>query len=193
MSIRISRVYTRTGDAGQTRLAHGEAISKASLRVQAYGDTDELGSHLGYLCQLIGSSTPEQSDIAEKLVRIQQELFDLGAFLAVSEAECKGDVDARTVARLEEELDAWNSGLPVLDSFILAGGGPAGAYCHVCRTVCRRAERSVVALMSHEKVPAGVLVYLNRLSDYLFVLCRVLGQASGEGEVLWARGRTGFA
>ena len=188
MTIRISRVYTRTGDQGQTRLAHGEAISKASLRVQAYGDTDELGAHLGYLRHLLPQA--DWAEVRVRLGRIQQELFDLGAYLAVSEQECKGDIDPRVIHRLETEIDAWNTDLPVLTSFILAGGGSAGSYAHICRTVCRRAERNVVALSQEERVPAGVLMYLNRLSDYLFVLCRIIGIASGEGEVLWERGRT---
>ena len=190
MSIRISRVYTKTGDKGATRLAHGTSVSKASLQVCAYGDTDELGAHIGYLRSLLVEA--DWTEIRSRLQRIQQELFDLGAFLAVEKAHQQGDVPEALIERLERELDEWNADLPVLTSFILAGGGQAGAYAHVCRTACRRAERSTVALLQEdpEAVPAGVLRYLNRLSDYLFVLCRHLGVASGEGEVLWERGRT---
>lgn len=196
MAIRIHKVYTRSGDRGSTRLAGGQQVSKADARVQAYGATDELGAHIGYLRELL--SADGLALMTRQLERIQQELFDLGAVLATDAAErtaAHADIPARYADRLERELDAWNEGLPELRSFILAGGGQAAAYAQVCRTVCRRAERELVAVAQSGDVGAAhvapnCLIYLNRLSDYLFVIARAIAVQLGQSEILWDPTRT---
>ncbi len=196
MSIRISRVYTRTGDAGSTHLAYGKKISKASLRVSSYGDVDELGGHLGHLVALLNAEKKTSShDVVLKLVRVQQELFDLGSLLAAipeDQAKRGTSLPEHYITRLESEMDAWNERLPVLKSFILAGGTVAASYTHVCRTVCRRAERQLVQLLAEDTDDqnAACLRYLNRLSDYLFVLGRYLCDLADEPETLWDPERT---
>ncbi len=178
MGNRLSRIYTRTGDDGTTGLGDGSRTSKDSARVEAYGTVDELNSFLGVL--LACGDLP--GDIRELLVRIQHALFDLGGELCVPGMAM---VQAADVTALERSLDQYNAGLPRLKEFILPGGGKAAAHCHVARTVCRRAERRVVTLARSEDVRPEVVHYLNRLSDLLFVLARVLALASGHGEVLW--------
>ena len=196
MAIRIHKVYTRSGDRGSTRLAGGQEVSKSDPRVQAYGVTDELGAHIGYLRSLIQGSQLEP--MARQLERIQQELFDLGAVLAtdvVDRTEGRADIPARYIARLEQELDAWNEHLPELRSFILAGGGVAASYAHVCRTVCRSAERVMVDVaqsgeIGSAHVAPNCLVYINRLSDYLFVAARAIARLENQPETLWDPART---
>lgn len=178
MGNRLSKIYTRTGDDGTTGLGDGSRTPKDSARVEAYGTVDELNSHLGVLLACDG--VPE--DIRELLVHIQHALFDLGGELCVPGMETIHDAD---VASLEHTLDHYNADLPRLKEFILPGGGIAAAQCHIARTVCRRAERRVVTLARDEAVRPQVVHYLNRLSDLLFVLCRVLARASGHGEVMW--------
>jgi cob(I)alamin adenosyltransferase len=175
---RLSKIYTRTGDDGTTGLGDGSRTPKDSARVEAYGTVDELNSHIGVLLACDG--VPD--DIRELLIRIQHALFDLGGELCVPGMETVHDAD---VTALEQTLDHHNADLPRLKEFILPGGGMAAAQCHIARTVCRRAERRVVTLARNESVRAEVVHYLNRLSDLLFVLCRVLARASGHGEVLW--------
>jgi cob(I)alamin adenosyltransferase len=178
MGNRLSKIYTKTGDDGTTGLGDGSRTPKDSARVEAYGTVDELNSTLGVLLACDGVP----ADIRELLVRTQHALFDLGGELCVPGMEMIHDAD---VTGLERILDQYNADLPRLKEFILPGGGMAAAQCHVARTVCRRAERRVVTLARGESVRPQVVHYLNRLSDLLFVLCRVLARASGHGEVLW--------
>jgi len=175
---RLSKIYTKTGDDGTTGLGDGSRTPKDSARVEAYGTVDELNSTLGVLLACDGVP----GDVRELLVRVQHTLFDLGGELCVPGMAMINDTD---VTALEQTLDHYNADLPRLKEFILPGGGMAAAQCHVARTVCRRAERRVVTLARSESVRAEVVHYLNRLSDLLFVLCRVLARASGHGEVLW--------
>ncbi|MGH8234694.1 MAG: cob(I)yrinic acid a,c-diamide adenosyltransferase [Rhodanobacteraceae bacterium] len=182
MGNRLSKIYTRTGDDGTTGLGDGSRTSKDSARVEAYGTIDELNSVIGVMLACDG--VPD--DMREHLVRIQHALFDLGGELCVPGMEMIHDAD---VSGLEQTLDHYNVDLPRLKEFILPGGGMAAAQCHVARTVCRRAERRVVTLARGENVRPQAVHYLNRLSDLLFVLARVLARASGQGEVLWQHER----
>ncbi|MGH9783134.1 MAG: cob(I)yrinic acid a,c-diamide adenosyltransferase [Terriglobia bacterium] len=183
--MRISKVYTRTGDEGQTSLGSGERVSKASPRVSAYGDVDELNSFLGLARTKIANP-----DLLKLLERIQNELFILGADLAVPQPDLSpsgGDRQRRVspaeIENLEQTIDRYNETLPPLQEFILPAGNEAGAILHVARAVARRAERRVVSLAQTERLNPLVLVYLNRLSDLLFVLARVANRQSGSGEV----------
>lgn len=182
MGNRLSKIYTRTGDDGTTGLGDGSRTPKDSARVEAYGTVDELNSAIGVLLASEGVGDA----LREHLVRIQHALFDLGGELCVPGMELIHEAD---VTRLEQILDHYNEDLPRLKEFILPGGGPAAAQCHVARTVCRRAERRVVTLARQDNVRPEVIHYLNRLSDLLFVFARVLARASGHGEVLWQHER----
>ena len=181
MGNRLSKIYTRTGDDGSTGLGDGSRVVKDSARVEAYGTVDEANSCIGLL---LAVDLPE--DVRELLVRIQHQLFDLGGELCIPghAAVFDADIDA-----LEAQLDHFNDGLPALKEFILPGGGEAAARCHIARTVVRRAERRTVELARLEDIRPQPVHYLNRLSDLLFVLARVLARASGHGEVLWAHER----
>jgi cob(I)alamin adenosyltransferase len=179
---RLSKIYTRTGDDGSTGLGDGSRTGKDSLRVTAYGTTDELNSTLGMVLAVADIPVP----VREALNQIQHDLFDLGGELCIPGMEM---VHAADIDRLESVLDAFNADLPPLKEFILPGGGMAAACCHVARTVCRRAEREVVALARVESVRPEATKYLNRLSDLLFVIARVLARSSGHGEVLWQHQR----
>ncbi len=181
MGHRLSRIYTRTGDDGSTGLGDGRRVGKDSARVAAYGSVDELNSTIGVV---IASGVSD--DVATLLTEVQHELFDLGGELCIPGAAM---IVAADIDRLEQRLDRYNDDLPPLKDFILPGGGLAAAHCHVARTVCRRAERDVLTLARGEDVRGEVLRYLNRLSDLLFVLARVLARASGNGEVLWKHER----
>ena len=181
MGNRLSKIYTKTGDDGTTGLGDGTRVAKDSARVNAYGTVDEANSTIGLL---LASDVP--NDVRELLVRIQHQLFDLGGELCIPghAAVFDADIDA-----LEAQLDHFNDGLPALKEFILPGGGEAAARCHIARTVVRRAERRTVELARLEDIRPQPVHYLNRLSDLLFVLARVLARASGHGEVLWAHER----
>ena len=181
MGNRLSKIYTRTGDDGSTGLGDGARVGKDSLRVTAYGTVDEANSCIGVV---LAQELPD--DIRTDLVSIQHQLFDLGGELCIPGHAAIFDAD---IARLETTLDRYNDPLPPLKDFILPGGGAAAAHCHVARTVCRRAERDAVALSRAEAVRPEAIRYLNRLSDLLFVLARVLARASGQGEVLWNHAR----
>jgi cob(I)alamin adenosyltransferase len=186
----LSRIYTRTGDGGETGLGNGTRVAKDHPRVAAYGTVDELNAALGVLLCQQTADGPH----AELLRSIQNDLFDVGADLCVPAAvdEPPGKVlrvRADQVKRLEEAIDRLNETLQPLRSFVLPGGNPAAAYCHLARTVCRRAEREVVSLTRHETINPQVLVYLNRLSDLLFVLARVYNDG-GRADVLWVPGKT---
>ena len=181
MGNRLSKIYTRTGDDGTTGLGDGSRVAKDSLRVEAYGTVDEANSCIGLL---LAADLPD--DVRELLTRVQHQLFDLGGELCIPghAAIFDADIDA-----LEARLDHYNDALPALKDFILPGGGEAAARCHVARTVVRRAERETVALGHLEAIRPQAIRYLNRLSDLLFVLARVLARASGHGEVLWDHDR----
>ncbi|RMH88689.1 cob(I)yrinic acid a,c-diamide adenosyltransferase [Lysobacter pythonis] len=186
MGNRLSKIYTRTGDDGSTGLGDGSRVAKDSLRVEAYGTIDEANSCIGLA---LAGEFPDGDDCAgirDLLISIQHQLFDLGGELCIPGHAAVDDED---VARLETHLDHYNASLPPLKDFILPGGGEAAARCHLARTVVRRAERMTVALSRVEQVRPQAVRYLNRLSDLLFVLARVLARASGHGEVLWRHER----
>jgi cob(I)alamin adenosyltransferase len=182
--VRLTKIYTRGGDAGETSLGDGSRVSKLDPRIAAYGTVDELNAAVGIVVAGGGPDT-----IRELLVRVQNELFDLGADLSVPiEHEARLRVTQAQVDRLEDECDRFNAELPELKSFVLPGGGEAAARLHVARTVCRRAEReALVAAGAHDVNPLA-LVYLNRLSDLLFILARVANAADGRAEPLWRPG-----
>lgn len=182
MGHRLSRIYTRTGDDGSTGLGDGTRVPKDHPRVCAYGTVDELNAALG---MVLAEELP--GAVREALEPIQHQLFDLGGELAVPGHAAIAD---EHVEALERTLDRFNAELPPLREFILPGGGRAAATCHLARTICRRAEREVVHLTRHESVRPEVVRYLNRLSDLLFVLCRVIARDRGGGEVLWKSART---
>ena len=177
MANRLSKIYTRTGDAGTTGLGDGTRVAKDSMRIVAMGDVDELNSILGIL-----QTMPLGANIHEVLEGIQHDLFDMGGEICMPGYAM---IKAERVTALEAQLDAWNDTLPPLKEFILPGGDLASAYCHLARTVCRRAERSMTTLNSHEKLTEISLQYINRLSDLLFVLCRILNKEAGVLDVLW--------
>ena len=177
MANRLSKIYTRTGDAGTTGLGDGTRVAKDSMRIVAMGDVDELNSILGIL-----QTMPLGANIHEVLQAVQHDLFDMGGEICMPGYAM---IKAERVTTLETQLDAWNETLPPLKEFILPGGDLASAYCHLARTVCRRAERSMTTLNSHEKLTEISLQYINRLSDLLFVLCRILNKEAGVADVLW--------
>jgi cob(I)alamin adenosyltransferase len=186
MGHRLSKIYTRTGDDGTTGLGDGTRVPKDSARVNAYGTVDELNSAIG---TVLACEVPAR--VREVLTQVQHDLFDLGGELCIPGMTM---VHASDIDGLEQALDAFNEELPPLKEFILPGGGMAAAQCHLARTICRRAEREAVTLARQETVRAEAVRYLNRLSDLLFVIARVLARASGHGEVLWQherRKRTG--
>ena len=184
MGNRLSRIYTRTGDDGTTGLGDGSRVPKDSLRVEAYGTVDELNSVLGVLLAVPG--LPQA--VTACLTEVQHELFDMGGELCIPGHRAISDAQ---VTRLEHTLDELNEALPPLKEFILPGGGAAAAACHLARTVARRAERRVVTLARAESVGPGVGKYLNRLSDLLFVIARVLARHERGTEVLWRHERSG--
>jgi cob(I)alamin adenosyltransferase len=176
--MRLSKIVTRTGDDGTTGLADGTRLPKDHPRIAAIGSVDELNSHLGVL---LAESLP--TDVRAELLRIQNDLFDLGGMIASPGAPFA----AGKLIRLDTAIAHYNAGLPPLREFILPGGCRAAALCHVTRTVARRAERDLFHLTQSEAAPLEGLHYLNRLSDLLFVLCRVLNRAAGQTETLWQR------
>jgi cob(I)alamin adenosyltransferase len=185
----LSRIYTKTGDRGDTALGDGSRVAKDHPRVAAYGTVDELNAVLG----LLVSQYPQAAEI-DLLRGIQNDLFDVGADLCVpqsadEEAGARLRVRAEQAERLEHAIDRWNANLTPLTSFILPGGQGPAAWCHLARTVCRRAEREVVTLSHSETINPQVVVYLNRLSDLLFVLARVYNNG-GRDDILWQPGQT---
>lgn len=193
MAIRINRVYTRGGDAGETSLVGGQRVPKDSTRIESYGTVDELNAVLGLVrvanAEPGGTIAPEaRARLDSLLFRLQNELFNLGSDLATRIEDrhpSQPVIEARHVERLEAEIDELNEGLPELRSFVLPGGGPVPALLHQARTVCRRAERVVAHLAREESIGEHGLVYLNRLSDLFFVLGRWASKVRGEPEVLW--------
>jgi cob(I)alamin adenosyltransferase len=192
--LRITKVYTRTGDRGLTRLVGGQQVKKNHIRIEAYGTVDELNAVVGIVRTWSARSGAAPEVVARldaHLHRVQNDLFDVGADLATpadSRWPNMNRVGDREVERLEGWIDLLNDELPPLQEFILPGGGPVGATFHQARTVCRRAERQVLALMDvEEDVGDGVMRYLNRLSDYLFVAGRWAAKAMNEPEFMWTR------
>lgn len=181
MGHRLSKIYTRTGDEGQTGLGDGSRVPKDALRVEAYGTVDELNSAIG---TVLAFDPPDA--VAKCLLEVQHDLFNVGGELSVPGYHI---INAEDITRLEQELDEFNNTLPPLKEFILPGGNKAASLCHLSRTICRRAERRVVTLMGEELVSPELLRYLNRLSDLLFVLARVLARVNGGSEVLWRNDR----
>jgi cob(I)alamin adenosyltransferase len=180
MGHRLTRIYTRTGDDGSTGLGDGTRVPKEHPRVEAYGTVDEANSALGVVLAIPGLPAA----VVDCLTSVQHDLFDLGGELCIPGHRVMAGAD---VERLERVLDEFNAQLPALKDFILPGGGPAAAACHLARTVTRRAERRVWALARVEDVAPDVARYLNRLSDLLFVIARVLARHERGGEVLWRR------
>ena len=192
MAIRINRVYTRGGDKGETSLVGGQRIAKDATRIESYGTVDELNAVLGLARvanrDLPGAAPEDRERLDAVLFRIQNELFNLGSDLATLPGDRHPKqpvVEQRHVAFLETTIDELNADLPELTSFVLPGGGPVGAHLHQARTVCRRAERLVTTLARHEVIGEQCLVYLNRLSDLLFVLSRWAAKVRSEPEALW--------
>ena len=182
MGYRLSKIYTRTGDKGTTGLGDGRRVDKDSARIEAIGTVDELNSLIGVL---IAQAIPQS--IRDLLTGIQHRLFDLGGELSILSMQV---IKAESVDQLEAFLDQLNGDLPPLKEFVLPGGNPPAAHCHHARTVCRRAERRLTHLSRQqgEEVSANALKYLNRLSDLLFVVGRVLARENGGSEVLWRKG-----
>jgi cob(I)alamin adenosyltransferase len=183
--VRLDRIYTRGGDAGETSLGDGSRVPKTDARIEAYGTVDELNAALGLV---LAGDAPD--GVRGPLERIQNELFDLGADLSVplEDERERLRIDERQVEALEALCDEANDGLEPLRSFVLPGGSEAAARLHVARTVCRRAERLAVALAEEGSVNPRALAYLNRLSDLLFILARAANQAAGAAEPLWRPG-----
>ncbi|MDO8304285.1 cob(I)yrinic acid a,c-diamide adenosyltransferase [Herminiimonas sp.] len=181
MGNRLSKIATRTGDDGSTGLGDGSRIDKDALRVHAMGDVDELNSHIGLLlCEYLPPA------LREELISIQHDLFDMGGELCIPGHTMIADAQ---VARLDALLAKYNANLPPLQEFILPAGSRAAAQAHVCRTVCRRAERMIVSLGKAEQINDNPRQYMNRLSDLMFVLSRVLNRFSGASDVLWEKDR----
>jgi cob(I)alamin adenosyltransferase len=193
--VAINRVYTRTGDKGETALAGGQRVAKDSLRIEAYGTVDELNAAIG-----VARATAEESiagyaklgELDTILKRVQHELFNIGSILATLAEDVhprQARITQAEISQLEAEIDRMNAGMPALRSFVLPGGCRLNAELHVCRTVCRRAERVCVALARKERVDAEIVQYLNRLSDALFVWSRWSSHTLGVAEILWEPNR----
>jgi cob(I)alamin adenosyltransferase len=184
--VRLTRIYTRGGDAGETSLGDGSRVSKLDPRIVAYGSVDELNAALGVV--LAGDVPTELRPVLE---RLQNELFDVGADLSVpAQVDGRLRIEQPLVDRLEADCDRFNAELPELRSFVLPGGSAAGAALHVARTICRRAEREAIGAAQTVEVSRLVLVYLNRLSDLLFILSRAANALAGHDEPLWKPGAT---
>ncbi len=188
----LNRIYTRTGDAGETALGNGERVSKANIRIAAYGAVDETNATVG-----VARLHTNGMKLDAMLVRIQNELFDLGADLCVPDRGQKLEYEPLRILpkqfeRLETEIDELNVELAPLRSFVLPAGHPAAAQLHVCRTVCRRAERLIVELaaLDNEPVSDGAIAYINRLSDFFFVASRWVNAKHSTGDELWVPGKT---
>ena len=191
--IALNRIYTRRGDAGETSLVGGQRIAKDALRIECYGTVDELNAFIGLAC-VSAESDARLASLAAILARVQHELFNLGSILATLPEDVhprQARVTDAEIHNLETQIDSMNEFLPPLRSFVLPGGSRTNAELHVCRTICRRAERLAVSLARAEEVPSEVVRYLNRLSDALFVWSRWVNRALGVPEVLWDPNRPG--
>lgn len=181
MGHRLSKIYTRTGDKGETGLGDGQRIAKDSVRIEAIGTVDELNSCIGII---MACAIPQT--LHDMFMAVQHDLFDLGGELSVPGYQA---IQQSHIDHLETTLDEYNAELPMLKEFILPSGGMATAHCHLARTVCRRTERRLVSLMQEEEISSLALAYVNRLSDLLFVIARVLARHENGAEVLWQRQR----
>lgn len=183
--MKITKVYTRGGDKGMTDLVGGIRISKSDVRLEAYGTVDELSSHLGLLVAMLAPDDEART----LLIRIQNNLFNVGTHLATDQSQTPLYASARLAEGetelLEQQIDAINAALPEAQGFVLPRGTPAAAQCHVCRTVCRRAERCIDRLAEQAAVGADIIKYVNRLSDYLFVLAKIINFNAGQQEIIW--------
>jgi cob(I)alamin adenosyltransferase len=193
--VRLTKIYTRSGDKGLTGLVGGQRVPKNSLRIDCYGTVDELSACIGLARTALEepAAPPGAAELATILRRVQNELFNLGSELATLAEDLHPQqpvVAARHVEALEREIDAWNEHLPSLRSFILPGGGWVASYLHLARTVCRRAERQAVTLADQEKLGEQVIPYLNRLSDALFVMGRHAARLYNQPEPLWEPEKT---
>ena len=192
--VKLNKIYTRTGDDGSTGLTDGSRVKKHSVRPQAYGSVDELNSSLGlvFFCLNKNVSGENNIEIKNLIRKIQNDLFDLGADLSTPISKIKGKypplrINENQVNKIEKEIDKYNSKLSPLNSFILPGGSEISSLLHISRTVARRAERDVSLLATQEEINNQALIYLNRLSDLLFVLCRVLNE-NGLNDIMWIPG-----
>ena len=185
--MKMTKIYTRTGDKGTTSLVGGVRIKKSDARIEAYGTIDELSSHLGLLIALL---VPDFSE-REMLLRVQNNLFVIGSYLATDQTQTMlphyAQLSADEIGIIEEHIDYILSTLPETSGFVLPGGCLAAAQCHVCRTVCRRAERRIAALAETAKVGSEITQYVNRLSDYLFVLAKKINFNVGQHEIIWQK------
>ena len=186
MGKRLSKIYTRTGDKGETGLGDGSRISKTAPRVEAMGSVDELNSIVGVVVEeLLASNQPDLTSVAEFIRSLQHRIFDLGGELSIPGFEI---ISAKHVVVIEQQLDVMNEQLEPLENFILPGGSRLIANCHMARSICRRAERNIAALAQTESVNANAMEFINRLSDYLFVLARTCARLTQVNEVLWEKG-----
>ena len=187
--MKITKVYTRTGDKGMTDLVGGVRISKNNHRLEAYGTVDELSSHLGLLAAMMAGDEHPLEDERQMLVRSQNNLFIIGSYLAIDQRQTPLYDFARLpdgeTAKLEERIDRLMATLPERQGFVLPGGTVSAAQCHVCRTVCRRAERRILQLAEQVTVGDDILQYVNRLSDYLFILAKIINFNAGQNEIIW--------
>lgn len=189
--MKITKVYTRTGDKGMTDLVGGVRISKNDPRLEAYGTTDELSSHLGLLAAMMAQDSDALEEERQMLVRSQNNLFVIGSYLAIDQSQTPLYDFARLpdgeTTLLEQRIDQLMGTLPEKQGFVLPGGTVSAAQCHVCRTVCRRAERRILELAQHARVDDYILQYVNRLSDYLFVLAKIINFNAGQSEIIWQK------
>ena len=189
--MKITKVYTRTGDKGMTDLVGGVRVSKNDPRLEAYGTTDELSSHLGLLAAMMAHDSNTLEEERQMLVRSQNNLFIIGSYLAIDQNQMPLYDFARLpdgeTTLLEQRIDQLMATLPEKQGFVLPGGTVSAAQCHVCRTVCRRAERRILELAQHARVDDYVLQYVNRLSDYLFVLAKIINFNAGQSEIIWQK------
>ena len=187
--MKITKVYTRTGDKGMTDLVGGVRISKTDPRLEAYGTTDELSSHLGLLAAMMANDEHPLEEERQMLVRCQNNLFIIGSYLAIDQSQTPlydfAKLPDGETALLEERIDNLMATLPERQGFVLPGGTVSAAQCHVCRTVCRRAERRILELAQKAQVDDYIIQYVNRLSDYLFVLAKIINFNAGQSENLW--------
>lgn len=189
--MKITKVYTRTGDKGMTSLIGGIRISKADPRLEAYGTTDELASHIGLLCAMMAADEHPLEEERQLLVRVQNNLFIIGSYLAIDQSQTPlydfAQLPEGKTELLEQRIDQLMATLPEKQGFVLPGGTVSAAQCHVCRTVCRRAERRILELAQHAVVDDIVVSFVNRLSDYLFVLAKIINFNAGQSEILWEK------
>ena len=182
--MKITKVYTRTGDQGETSLVGGVRIKKSNIRLEAYGTVDELSAHLGMLVSMM-----EAGDERNFIIRIQNNLFNVCTHLATDQSQTPVYPSAHLaegeIASLEQKIDSLMKQLPERQGFVLPGGVPAACQAHICRTVCRRAERRIVALAEEAQVAPEMQQYINRLSDYLFVLAKIINFNEGKSEIVW--------